>query len=424
MKLIRTYTKPFIILFLLISSFLISIHTETSKSRKFNKSLNHRITKNKSNKEDSIEKGINMFDFVLGILTCLPVIDDYVSYIEDIIDNSDKCDKSEIVIQYRLGVEQRKDANFAKTLQTLDDMDTTKLHFAWKPSEEMEEKIDTLEASNPKKACKAIVAEKERQIKENKKYLKLYEGALIAAKEIKSNNLSFENFLKHLPNPHLNFLNNKSQNHYLNLKHYFKKTIFSHLKLKSIEELKPIISNGEISWEDTIDDTIEFLRDNNKMAKLNLQELGFSGEDKHPNCSKLPSNTLLQDNKTTILDRFAGGWSAIKYIGTCILKSLPNHGKEYLKSRIIDLLAHMGLEFLKKLIAVFGSVVLNILTLFAFKALKILWWVIKAIYYLYKAIFGDETKFRYWGKAVGSGIRVIYIAFMPTERRRFKLKKF
>jgi hypothetical protein len=49
---------------------------------------------------------------------------------------------------------------------------------------------------------------------------------------------------------------------------------------------------------------------------------------------------------------------------------------------------------------------------------KILWWLIKAGYYIYKAIDKEKTKYRYWGKAVGAGIRVIYIAFMPTERKK------
>jgi hypothetical protein len=211
-------------------------------------------------------------------------------------------------------------------------------------------------------------------------------------------------------------LNSKEKDNYLNLKHYFKKIIFDQYKLESIVDLKPKINSGIINWEETIDTAILILSSNEEMAKHNLLELEFN-KDKMPDCSKLPSNTVYNDNKVTILDKFAGGWSSLKYIGKCVIDSLPNHGYEYLKDQITDLLKDIGLEFLKKLLIVFGTVVSNILTFFAVKAFKILWWVIKAVYFIYKAINEEKEKFKFWGKAVGSGIRIIYIAFMPSERR-------
>lgn len=436
MKLTKTTTaKSFLLLFLLISSFLISIQTKTSKAIRTYKSLSQRLSKtsytntNNNNskrspkKEDNIEKAINMFDFTLGILTCLPIIDDYAQMLEDFIENSDKCDKAEIIGAYRAGVEKRKDARFLAAITTLDNTDSLKSKLPWRPSEEMEETIHLLEATNPKKACEAILAEQARQRNENKKYLKIYEGALVAAKDIKSKNMSFDEFVKKLPFAYFSIFNSENKNNYLNLKHYFKRTIFAHLKLKSIEELKVLVANGEVNWPQAIDDAIEFLSDNNKMAKLNLQEMGFGEDEKKPNCSKLPSDTNYQENKTTILDRFAGGWGALKYVGKCVIESLPNHGYEFLKDKLMDILKDLGIQFLEKLVMIFGSVLTNMLTFFALKAVKILWWVIKAVYYVYKAIDKEEGKYKYWGKAVGAGIRVIYIAFMPTERRRLKLRK-
>lgn len=433
MKFIRTTTKAYLILLIVISSFLISIHTETKTARNRNRSFNQRVTRNnsskknskskKANRDDSMEKGIKIFDFTLGLLTCLPGIDEYAEKIEELLERSDKCDKAEIIKAYKEGVKKRIDSKIAAEVTTVDRLQQTKEKLPWRPTPETEEKIAKLEATNPKKACQAILAEKERQIKENNKYAKVYEGALVAAKEIKKKNISFEEFLKKLPYPKFGFLNSKEQDNYLNLKHYFKKVIFDHHKLKSIEDLKPKIDSGAVNWEDTINDAIFILSSNEEMAKHNLLQLEFDKEKK-PDCSKLPTDKQYENNKATILDKFAGGWSAIKYIGQCVIESLPNHGYEHLQDAIKDIIKDIGESLLKKLLTVFGSVVTNILSFFALKAVKILWWVIKAIYYVYKAIDSEESeKYKFWGKAVGSGIRVIYIAFMPTEKRRFKLKK-
>jgi len=244
---------------------------------------------------------------------------------------------------------------------------------------------------------------------------------LVAAKQIREDIITFTEFKNILPRFSA-FANTKEKN-YLNLKHYFKRTIFESFKMKSIDELGVKIRKGEISWMETIENAILFLSDNEARAKLNLKELN-SEDQKKPDCSKLPSDLIYENNKPTILDHFAGGWASLKFIGKCMLESLPDLGNEYLKSVLEDFLKDIGNEFLKNLVVIFGSVVTNILGFFALKAVKILWWVIKAIYYIYKALNteGSESPYKYWGKAVGSGIRIVYTAFMPTERK--KLRKF
>lgn len=444
MKLTKNTTniKTFLILFLLLSSFMISVHTETSKAKKFQKKLllkknnsenNSLNLKNKGNlsrtksksKDFDMEKAMNIFEFILGMMTCLPVIDDYAEILEEFIENSDKCDKKKIIEAYKRGVEKRKEKTFASSIKTLDELENTKSHFVWKPTDETETIMKNLEKTNPKKACEAILTEQERQVKENKKYIEIYKGALIAAKELKENLYTIDEFIEKLPFAHLpTIFNSDSKNNYLNLKHFLKRTMFAHLELKSIDEFKLLVYRGKISWKKTIRDAVDFLSDNNKMAKLNLQELGFSGDDMKPDCSNLPTNALLEENKTTILDHFAGGWSALKFVGKCVLDSMPNQGLEFVKGQIIELLKELGMGFLKMLITVFATTTVNSVTFFSAKAIKILYWLVKAIYYIYKALSDESSKYKYWGKAVGSGIRLIYTAFMPTERRRLKLKKF
>lgn len=352
----------------------------------------------------------------------MPGIDEYAEKIEEIIENNEKCDKEEILNAYKEGVQARKDKNLLAKIKTFDLIDQTKKQLVWTASKETHETINKLQASNPKKACEAILAEKERQIKENTKYMKIYEGALVAAKDIQKNKITFDQFLKKLPFEKFGIFNSKEKDNYLNLKHYFKKVIFDHFKLKTIEDLKPKIDSGALNWQDTISDAIFILSSNEEMAKHNLMQMETE-KDKKPDCSNLPTDTIYEENKTSILDKFAGGWTALKYIGTCVIESLPNQGYEYLKEHITDIIKDIAKDFLMKLLIIFGSMVTNILTFFALKAVKILWWVIKAIYCIYKAINTKDEKYKYWGKAVGSGIRIIYIALMPQEKRRFKLMK-
>jgi len=351
------------------------------------------------------------------MLTSLPVIDDYAEMLEDLIDNSDKCKKEEIIEAYNSGVTRRKETRFATSLKTLDQMESVTSQLPWKPSKKSEITIENLESTNPKKACKAIVKEKQRQITDNKKFINIYKGALIAALEIQEKGMSVDEFVEKLPNPHFTIFNSKTKNNYLNLKHFIKRTFLANLKLTSITEFQLKVNNMEINWTEIINNAVSFLNDNNEMAKMNLQELGFSGKDE-PNCSKLPNTALLEQHKTTVMDTFAGGWSALKYVGKCLINSLENIEQEYIKGYLKDLVKELGIGFLKKLLIVFASTSLNMLAFFSSKAVKILWWLIKAGYYIYKAIDKEKTKYRYWGKAVGAGIRVIYIAFMPTERKK------
>lgn len=434
MKFIGKTTKAYLLLFIIIASFLISIHTETKVARTRRRLLNQKISKSHSSvkrnrrvkiteEKDDIEKGTKIFDFTLGMLTSLPGIDDYAEKIEEFIENSDACDKKEIIKAYYDGINKRKDAKMDSAKSTLENMEGLVKNLPWNPPKETLEIIKKLDASNPRKSCKALMEEIERQNKENKKYLEEYDGALTAAMEIKSKKLSFENFKEKLPNPHLpNFTKSKENINYLSLKHYFKKLILEHFKLKKIDELKPKLDKGEVNWEELIENTIMFLGENKDAANYNLSRIEVAKENK-PDCSNLPTDKIYENNKVTILDKFAGGWSSLKYIGKCVINSLPNHGYEYLKGQLEDFLTGIGTDLLKRLLVVFGSVVINILSFFALKAFKILWWVVKAIYFVYKAIKEKDEKYKYWGKAVGAGIRIIYIAFMPTEKRRFKIKK-
>jgi len=428
MKFIRTSTKSYLILLILISSFLISIHTETKTARIRSRVLHrsplqraHPVGRNSNTKldeDDSEDMAPKIFDFTLGLLTCLPVIGDIAEKIEEYIENGE-CDRTEIMNAYKAGIQKRKDTAFAEELDTLDKLDNVKANLPWRASATTGDKIDKLEATNPKKACQAIIAEKERQTKENNKYANIYKGALEAAKEIKETKVSFDQFVKILPRTSFSITHTDKEKKYLNLKHYFKKVIFDHLKLKAIEQLRPLIVSKKISWQETINNAILILSSNEEMAKHNLLQLELTDKEK-PDCSKLPTDLVYENKKPTILDKMAGGWAALKYIGKCAVESLPSVGFEYMKQEIEDLMKDIGLEILKRLLSVFGSVVTNILGFFALKAVKVLWWVIKAIYYIYKAINETEKNYKYWGKAVGSGIRIIYIAFMPTERRRMK----
>ena len=92
MKFIRLTTKAYLFLFILISSFLISIHTETKISRTNKRRSNKKILRSNITKrnlkhkiaqkdDDTMENGVKIFDFTLGILTCLPGIDEFAGKI-------------------------------------------------------------------------------------------------------------------------------------------------------------------------------------------------------------------------------------------------------------------------------------------------------------------------------------------------------
>jgi len=441
-------------MFILLSSFIITIHTKTTRAKRSLKALNKKLSRSKQfvagplanlkknnvflsgplanlknkdfvagplanlkNKDFDMAKALNIFDFIMGILNSLPVMEDFQEILLDLVEGTDTCNKVEIIKAYYEGIKFRKEASFKSSLPTLEQMEIVKSKLPWKPTEESEILKKNLGLINPEEACEAIIKEKQRQISDNNKFIDAYKGALNAALEIQKNNMSVDEFVKKIPYAFFSIFNSETNDNYVNLEQFIMRTLFANLNLKSITEFQLMVNNGKIDWREVINNAVSFLNDNKNMAMMNLRELGFSGNE-DPDCSKLPGNVLMELYKNTVMDIFAGGWSALKYVGKCLIDKLINVAQEKLKENLIDLIKGLGIGFLKKLLVIFATTAANMFTLFSAKAVKVLWWLTKAGYYINKAINEEKNSYRLWGKAVGAGIRVIYIAFMPTERKK------
>lgn len=435
MKFIRPELKSYLVLFMLISSFLIQIHTETTLIRSLNRKFNTEIERKNSSKRSAKPTkkegeddplAIKVFDFTLGLLSCIPVIDEYVEKVKEALDNSDKCSKDELIQAYRDGVAARQEATLQAALNTENKVATIKNALVWKPPQEYDLNISSLEANNPRKACKTIVKELNRQMTTNIEFRDKYKRAYAAAIEVDREGIGYDDFVKSLPKTNMSVFHNEKEKNLNDLKRFLKYFILETYKIKKIKQLKPKIDSGEVNWREIISTTVSLLTTNTLQAELNIKHLN-QADVKGLNCGDLPVDNQYENAKPTFMDKLAGGWNAIKYSGKCLLESLPNHGIEHAKGYITEFLTEIGTGFLKNLLATFASSVVNLLAFFAAKAIKLLWWVCKIIYFVYKAIKGEEGEgsiWTWWGKAVGGAIRLIYIAFMPTERRRFKkLKK-
>lgn len=440
MKFVRSKFECYLVLFMLISSFIIQIHTETTLIRSLNSRFNSRLLRknySKRGKSPSKREGeddslpIKVFDFILGLLSSLPIIDDFVEKIEGLFDNSEECQKEKLIEAFEEGVAARKNNLLHQAVIAEDGIFRLKNSLVWKPTHEYDIQIHNLESSNPKAACKLIVQEFQRQKEENEKFRDSYKRALAAANQIIRDKISYDDFVKKLPLTNLSIMNTNLEQNYVDLKHFLKRILLNDYKLDSIKKLKPFLESKEIIWEEAIKTSIDLLYENFLMAEKNLADLNKENPDTKI-CKHLPDNDSYRENKPTFMDNLAGGWNAIKYVGKCFLESLPNHaleyGKDQTKDLIKDFLKELGEQFLNNLVVIFGSTVTNILGFFASKAVKILWWLAKTFYYIYKAIDGkpgDGSIWRWWGKAAGGAIRLIYIAFMPTERRKLKkIKKY
>lgn len=84
-------------------------------------------------------------------------------------------------------------------------------------------------------------------------------------------------------------------------------------------------------------------------------------------------------------------------------------------------------EISKEIFFVFGSwianTLLNILTGFVYYLLRIGYWILKTIYYIYqasKATKDSTDEAEKWGKALGAGIRIILVVFGVAKRKKIR----
>lgn len=163
--------------------------------------------------------------------------------------------------------------------------------------------------------------------------------------------------------------------------------------------------------------------DNQKAAEKNMKLLENSNLEKI-DCSEFPDNEIYEQNKKSTLDYIADGWAVIKFIGVNCFEGLSKKGGEFeaLKKRIFEFLPVLTEEFLSNMITVFSSFVPKIISFFVEKGLSLIWWIVKVLYYIYKAINSnvDESAFDYWGKAVGGSIRIIYSSWFAENKFNWK----
>lgn len=112
------------------------------------------------------------------------------------------------------------------------------------------------------------------------------------------------------------------------------------------------------------------LSDNQKMAEQNQEELKAN---ENPNCSKMPDNELYEKNKSTILDKLAGGWAALKYLKKCYEDNEKEKPVQTKAQKFVNFFLILAKGVMQKLVVIFGNMIANIFGMFALKALKMLW---------------------------------------------------
>ena len=430
MKFISSTIKCYLILFMLVSSTFISIHSESLYRKATKKAFLSHKSKSSTNAksfkkfstirwhhEESI--AIKIYEFTMGMLSTLPVFDEHVEKIEEILQKNDKCSKEEIVKAYDEGVSKRMEGRFLKAAEEGSQLDLLKSNMPWRPSNSNISKMEQAQNSNPKLTCELIVQEHERQMKEITGFRTSFRGARHAAARIRRDKISFEKFKDSLPGFFGSLTASDKENDNADLVKYLSENF---LGVKDIDEIETMVKNKKIIWLDTINDVYKILKENHMSAQESLKQLEGTDHTKI-DCSQLPEDKIYEKNNVMILDRMAGGWSALKYMGKCVLESLPNQAMEAFKEHVTEFIKSLTEDFLIKIVSIFSSMITKIISLFYEKALSLVWWAMKVIYYVYKGINPDEgeSALNFWGKAAGGSIRLVYIAFSPVGTRRRKL---
>jgi len=139
-----------------------------------------------------------------------------------------------------------------------------------------------------------------------------------------------------------------------------------------------------------------------------------SKKTEQPDCSKLPKGAITTANKATFIQKAKAGWDTFKKALDC-LKSQASVA--YLLAKITEIV-------IDYLIEIFAGV-LGL----AVKAMKIIYYSVKASYYVFKALeLKDKTEEEkinersgFWGKAVGCAIRIVLILLhVPDAKRKMR----
>lgn len=228
----KNISKCFYLILLLLSSFIIQNYTKTAvnlgKRTKFQlkltkykaRSVNKAVVQSNSGVQLSND---NIIEFILGLLSNLPIFGGLASTIQKLLEENVHCKKDDLIQAYEDAVKVRQEKYLNFVSETKDQMDKINKYLPWRPINKVEY-VKNLSSKNPKEACETIVNEKERQIKENQKYELAYDEALKAAIYIKYNKISPITFKNALPKT--GYLNTDKEKMFRNLKHFFKRFLF------------------------------------------------------------------------------------------------------------------------------------------------------------------------------------------------------
>lgn len=442
--------KSIILLFLLVSTNIITCYSKANKFASYSKSK--RVSKNssKSNYQNGKIDDIEMTDFssqtpeeefansnhdskyvsednfkpdiiigdkikylyfFLGMIECLPHMKPFVKLIEKILNDAKYCRVSEMIDAYHTGIQESH--NLPQT--TFNNVNSMMEDMPWVPMLNGE-KIE-LDVNNVIESCKKLLKARNEMIKENIKYVDEFYSGFTSALDIKKSFGTRDEItaLKFIDEANNIIIGRNSG--YRNLKRF----LMSHFyhNLQNDEQLTRSIGNN---WKNVIIEVIGILRENGKQALQNVQSLQISQEE-NINCKNLNMQKMgeeYENAKPTFLEKLSGGWNAIVYLKDCFVKG----AKQDQSSKVVLILKIILKIGINKLIEVFLTKLAILIGFWFVKGIKIAFWGFRIVSNISKAMkerkkvpVNKKIEFKYWGIATGSAIRMLYTIIAPIGKK-------
>lgn len=348
-------------------------------------------------KSDALDYGVNTFYFLLGVATQLPVVENVAEAIEVAIEDATKkakgCTPEKIVKVYKEEIEKSKAKAEAKAAKAITDAANMSSKFKSVLGNDAVAAID----GTTKKGCKDIKEKYKKEMdndKEKKAYIdKLLKslGKIIDRKE------TFKIFDDKSTGISAAF-------------HSGKKAI-----RKIWDKKPPLLKTGKDASVATANDAIfqkwaadqkTELSKEGAALKVTLDQL-LELKDSLPDCSQLTDSPgATKEQKIGISAKAWASFMALNYsYDTCLAGSAGAIIKKFIES---------GIE---KIV----EIILDLFTGFVVTAIKVAYYILKAIWFAFKAwkvVEENKEKALFAGKAVGAAARAVLTVFKIGRRRR------
>jgi hypothetical protein len=387
--------KFLFILYLIISSNMISVKSKIEYSKNFDNFLNGIQVPDTGNLlflDDPIEDGNQnpqqgskaiqkLLNFIVGMMAMIPGYRDKGILFASLIDLNDKPECTHQAFQQkfqsvRVSQELIQMARVQETDKLIEDIINDLGH---------SEEVRSIDWSNPREACKNVLKLQKEKYSDIKKHLEHTEKLSEFALKVYHNNETFAEFYSKIGTG-LTTLFHKDR---IKLKDFILK-----LNFNGDNEKMMITYRDYKKWREDLVQLIDILIESENAARQIEEDL-LDLKEHLPDCSILPISNELPHEVTNFISTFIGGILVMKQVAICL----------GIHTMIFVTVLSFGITQLVKIVALlFGLIFARILQ---FAVL-----IAQVGYYLYKGKATDENsylkqKYRYYGHAAGALFNMI-----------------